>query len=117
MDLNSELVVMTYDDDLKWHSQISGKGGLLSSLNQRRLRNSLNYDGLRKVTEGLFTSKLRYELKLLGPIRWQKEDVASTVMSQIQIAQNKLLRFLNKTKISDEIKIETMLSVSGGRAV
>ena len=32
---NAKLLGITFDDDQKWQSQISGKGGILSSLNQR----------------------------------------------------------------------------------
>ena len=60
---SAKLLGITFDDDLKWNSQIHGKGGLVSSLNQRlfgirRLKNSLKYDGLRKVADSLFTSKM-----------------------------------------------------------
>ena len=91
-----------------------GKGGMLSSLNQRlfmirRLRNSLNYDGLRKVSESLFISKVRYGLQLMGEIRWSNEDSESVALGQIQKSQNKLLRFLNKTAIKDRISTKSLL--------
>ena len=105
---SAKLLGITFDDDLKWNSQIQGKGGMLSSLNQRlfmirRLNNSLKYDGLKKVADGLFTSKLRYGLQLMGQVRWMDEDFQSTLMDSLQKAQNKLLRFLNKTFIKDKI--------------
>ena len=94
--------------------QIQGKGGMLSSLNQRlfmirRLNNSLKYDGLKKVADGLFTSRLRYGLQLMGQVRWMDEDSQSTLMDSLQKAQNKLLRFLNKTFIKDKISNKSML--------
>ena len=103
-----------FDDDQKWQSQISGKGGMLSSLNQRlfmirRLKNSLNYEGLRKVSESLFISKVRYGLQLMGEVRWKNEDPESVAFSRIQKSQNKLLRFLNKTSIKDKISTKSML--------
>ena len=75
--------------------KLTGKGGVLSSLNQRlfiiiRLRNSLNDEGLRKVTESLFTSKLRHGLQLFGQVRWSEEDPSPLLMAQLQKSQNKL---------------------------
>ena len=66
--------INTSNDNLKWSSQIFGK---LSSLNRRlfmvrRLKNSLNQKGLRKVAESLFISKLRYGLQLCGKITQSK---------------------------------------------
>ena len=76
---SAKLLGMTFDDNQKCQSQISGKGGMLSSLNQRlfmikRLRNSLNYSGLRKVAESLFISKVRYGLQLMGEVRWSDAE-------------------------------------------
>ena len=78
---------MTVDDNQKWQSQINGKGGMLSSLNQRlflikRLRNSLNYSGLRKVAESLYISKVRYGLQLMGEVRWTNADSESVSLGR-----------------------------------
>jgi hypothetical protein len=110
----AKLLGITFDDDLKWNSQIHGKGGLVSSLNQRlfgirRLKNSLKYDGLKKVADSLFTSKLRYGLQLMGQIRWVNEDTQSGLLETIQKTQNKLLRFLNNSKIKDKVSNVSML--------
>ena len=80
---------------MKWNTQMTRKGGVLSSLNQRlfviwRLRNSLNDEGLRKVAESLFTFKLRYGLQLFGQVRWSEEDPSPLLMAQLQKSQNKL---------------------------
>ena len=76
---NAKLLGITFDDNLKWKSQISGKGGVLSCLNQRLfvlrgLKNFVNNNSLKKVADSIFTSKIRYGLQLLGKIRWSKED-------------------------------------------
>ena len=87
---------------------------MLSSLNQRlfmikRLRNSLNYSGLRKVAESLFISKVRYGLQLMGEVRWSDAESESVSLGLIQKSQNKLLRFLNKSSLSDKISNKSML--------
>ena len=66
---NAKLLGMTFEDNQKWKEHINCTSGVISSLNQRlffirRLKNSLNHDGLRKVADSLFTSKLRYGLQL-----------------------------------------------------
>ena len=104
---SAKLLGITFDDDLKWNSQIHGKGGLVSSLNQRlfgirRLKNSLKYEGLKKVADSLFISKLRYGLPLMGQIRWTDQESQSGLPETIQKSQNKLLRFLNNSKIKDK---------------
>ena len=75
----------------------------------RRLKNSLKSEGLRKISDGLFTSKLRYGLQPLSQIRWRDDDVQTNGMEQLQKSQNKLLRLLNYSKISDKISIKSML--------
>ena len=86
----------------------------VSSLNQRlfmirRLRNSLNYSGLRKVADSLFISKIRYGLQLMGEIRWSNEESESVALGTIQKSQNKLLRFLNGTSLKDKVSNKSML--------
>jgi hypothetical protein len=57
------------DNDQKWKSHFCGKGGLLSSLNQRlfmvkKMSNHISKNKLRKIVDSLWTSKLRYGLQL-----------------------------------------------------
>ena len=95
---SAKLLGLTFDDNQKWQSQISGTGGMLASLNQRlliirRLRNSLNYSGLRKVAESLFKSKVRYGLQLMGEVRWSNEESESTAMLDGQMRSQNLLQW------------------------
>ena len=48
---NAKLLGVTFDDDLKWKSQVYGKGGVISNLNQRlyvlrRLKNFVSKEAL-----------------------------------------------------------------------
>ena len=111
---NAKLLGITMDDSQKWDSQIYGTGGLISSLNSRlfmikRLRNEINKESLIKIADSLYTSKLRYGLGLFGKIRWTEEDITTTVFKDIQKNQNKLLRYLNNTKLSDKISTKSIL--------
>ena len=98
-----------------WKTQINEKGGIIPSLNQRlfyirRLRSSIGHQALLKISNGLFVSKLRYGLQLLGKVRWLNSDPSNQDMEAIQKCQNKLLRLLNNSLISDKISIKSMLS-------
>ena len=71
---HAKLLGITFDDNQRWNSQILGKGGILSALNQRlfvlrRLKNFVSLGSLKKVPDSIFTSKIRYGLQLLGKIR------------------------------------------------
>ena len=68
------LLGIQFQDDLKWKTQIFGKGGVLSSLNSRlyilrRMRNHLSKQAILKMVDGIFVSKIRYGLQLLGKVR------------------------------------------------
>ena len=76
----------------------------------KRLRNELNKESIIKIADSLYTSKLRYGLALYGKIRWSEEDVQTQEFKDIQKNQNKLLRYLNNTKISDKMNISSKSS-------
>ena len=62
-----------------------------------------------KLVDGLFTSKLRYGLQLMGKVRTSIEDTVGAEFKDIQLIQNNLLRTLNGTKIKDKVSIASML--------
>ena len=108
------LLGVKFQDDLQWKSQIFGKGGVVSSLNSRlyiigRLKSHLSLKSVLKVVDGLFPSKIRYGLQLLGKVRMTSEDAECADLKAIQLIQNKLLRSLNNTKIKDKISTKSIL--------
>ena len=103
---SAKLLGVTFEWNQKWSEHIYGSGGLLSSLNQRlffirRLKNHVGLPTLLKISDSLFTSKIRYGLQLLGSVRWLESDPINQDFQAIQKCQNKLLRVLNGTKFSD----------------
>ena len=99
---------MTMEDNETWIAHITGTGGIIPMLNKRlflirRLRNKINTDCLRKVAESIYTSKIRYGLQLCSKIRWSEQDPKEGIMKDLQKTQNKLLRFLNKSKLEDKM--------------
>ena len=62
-----------------------------------------------KLVDGIFTSKLRYGIQLLGKVRMINEDPEVAEFKAIQLVQNNLLRTLNGTRVKDMISIASML--------
>ena len=109
-----KLLGITIDSNQRWESQIIGSGGVISALNSRlftikRLQKALSLDRLRKITDSIFTSKIRYGLQLYGNVRLEENDPKNALISAIQLTQNKMARFLNGTKIKDRIRTEQIL--------
>ena len=114
---SAKLLGMTFNEKQEWSTHIFGKGGLISSLNSRiymirRLKNHLNKDALSKIIDGLFTSKLRYGLQLLGKVRRNEEDALNATLAAVQRVQNNLVRMINGCKISDKVSIKSLLTKS-----
>ena len=75
----------------------------------RRLSNELDNKSLKKMADSFYISKLRYVLSLFGKIRWNSNEPSHKEFEDLQVNQNKLLRFLNNTRISDKISTESLL--------
>ena len=98
-----------------WKEQVLGKGGVISALNQRthlirRLRNHINPEKLRRIVDSLWTSKLRYGLTAtMGYGQNGSMDARKSIIVEVQKAQNKLLRVLERKRISDKTPVREML--------
>ena len=111
---SAKLLGMTLDDSQCWNTHFYGKGGVFSALNQRlfiirRMKNHLMPASLRKVAESLFNSKLRYGLQMCGKIRWKESDPTPKLLKDLQVSQNKMLRLLNNSRISDKVSTASLL--------
>ena len=111
---SSKLLGVTIDNDLKWKGHIYGKGGVLSSLNQRlmtirRLSNHIHQHKLKEIADSIWLSKLRYGLQLFSEVRTENVQPTSQIMKELQKAQNKLMRALTGKKVSDRIKTAELL--------
>ena len=112
---NTKLLGVTLDADQKWTTHICK---LISSLNSRlflikRLNNVVSKDRLKKVADSLYMSKIRYGIQLLGCVRTKKEDSANKLLGSIQVAQNKLARFLNVSSLLNKISTEDIFKKIG----
>ena len=111
---SAKLLGITFEGNQKWHEHIFGTGGVIASLHQRlffirRLKNNICQSALLKISDGIFMSKIRYGLQLLGRVRWNDSDPSCSDIEAIQKCQNKLLRILNGTRISDQVSTKSML--------
>ena len=108
--------LLTFDSNQGWISQIYGPGGMIMALYRRlftirRLRNHLNATSLMKLVDGLFISKSRYGLQLMGKVRTQESDPTNKDIENIQKVQNKLLRMITNTKLQDVINFLLTLNL------
>ena len=88
---------------------------LTSSLNQRlfviqRVAPQTPKSKLMNIVHSLWVSKLRYGLQLCTKVQINQEERRPALMKSLQLTQNRLLRTLNGTKISDKISTQSMLS-------
>ena len=109
---------MTIQDNQKSEKHFNGKGGLISSLNQRlftirRGANQVLRIQLRKMACSLWMSKLRYGLQLCTEVRIKEADPSHKNMESAQVAQNKMLRLLDNTTLKDRISTKDLLEKHG----
>ena len=109
-----KLLGINFEDNQQWKNQIRGKGGVLAALNSRlyilrRMRNHLTKRAILKLVDGIFISKVRFGVQLYGTVRTSNTDTECRDLRSIQLVQNKLLRSLNNTKLSDRVSTAYLL--------
>ena len=102
---------MDIDENQKWSTHIHNVVGALDRrlFQIRRMANQISERGLRKITDSLWNSKLRYGLQLCAAVRTNENQSKNTEVQKLQKAQNRMLRTLTKTKIVDRKRITDML--------
>ena len=65
------------------------------------------------MADSLFTSKIRYGLKLLGKVIVTEDEPKQNDMDSMQLIQNKLVRLLNNIKLSDKQTTRSLLKNIG----
>ena len=96
---------MHLTDDLLWKTHIQKT---ITALNSRlflimRLKNKIGLSSLKRISDSIFNSKLRYGIHLCGKVRSDDSESRQGVLDDLQKVQNKLFRLLNNTRISDKI--------------
>ena len=111
---SAKLLGIQMDNDQKWTIHFWGTKGLLTSLNQRvfaiiQISNQISGDKIRHIVKSLWVSKLRYGLQLTLKVRLTEDDVKTKDMKATQLAQNKVLRLLDRSRIKDKRSVREML--------
>ena len=65
-----------------------------------------------KIVDGLFTSKIRYGVQLLGRVRTSESVPTNGDIDEIQIIQNKLVRMLANTRLLDKVNTVTLMQAT-----
>ena len=115
---SARLLGMMLDNDQKWTHHFWGKKGLLKALNQRllairRIANHIPKNKLKHVANSLWMSKARYGLQLTHKVRLTEVDRKSKDIKATQLAQNKMLRLLDGSRIKDRRSVKDMLEKFG----
>ena len=107
------------DKNQKWTTHLHK---LVTALDRRlyqirRMAAKISKPGLRKISDSLWTSKLRYGLQLCTEVRSNEAQSKNTELIKVQRAQNRLLRVLTNTRKGDHTRIADMLTETANLSV
>ena len=108
---STRLLGIKIDDAQDWSEHFKT---VRTSLNQRlfvirRISRQIPRNKLINVVHSLWVSKLRYGLQLCTITRITEAETKSSNTKSLQLTQNRMLRAINGTKISDKVSIKSML--------
>lgn len=108
---HTKLLGMQIEESQEWNVHLRS---LTSSLNQRlftirRVSHHIPKCKLMNVVHSLWVSKLRYGLQLCTKVQQKPEERIPALMKSLQLSQNRLLRLLNNSRVSDKISTKLML--------
>ena len=108
----TKLLRVIIDDKQKWKEQLTE---LTNALNKRtfairRISNQLPKNEVIKVVQSIWMSKLRYGLQLCNHVRLKPDDPSNALMDAVQIAQNKMLRILDRVSLKDHVSSASLLA-------
>ena len=108
---STKLLGIIIDEAQDWSEHFKT---LRSGLNQRlfvirRIMRQIPKSKVLCVVHSLWISKLRNGLQLCTTTRLTSEDTTPANMKDLQLTQNRLLRAINNSKISEKVSIKSML--------
>jgi hypothetical protein len=112
---STKLLGVMIDENQDWRVQLKT---VTTSLNHRlflirRIQNLLPQEKIMCVVHSLWMSKLRYGLQLYSKVVLKDDERKSSIMKALQLTQNRMLRGLNRTRVSDRISVKSMLEKYG----
>ena len=107
---STKLLGVFIEESQEWEEQLSS---LKNSLNSRlfiirRIARQIPCFKLMSIVHSLWVSKLRYGLQLCFKARLNESDPTPASLKSLQMTQNRMLRAINGSKISDRISTESM---------
>ena len=69
----------------------------------RRLSRVISQERIRRISDSLYTSKIRYGVQLFGKVRLNEHDPSESLLESLQITQNKFARFVHGSSLMDHI--------------
>ena len=69
----------------------------------RRLSRAISSDRMKRISDSLYTSKIRYGLQLYGKVRTNEQDPTESLLESLQTTQNKFARFVHGSTLLDQI--------------
>ena len=115
----TKLLGIDIDNNQKWNTHIHRVVGALDRrlFQIRRMAEQISEKGLKKITDSLWNSKLRYGLQLCAEVRTSENQSKNTELLKLQKAQNRMLRVLTKTRRLDRKRITEMLKETDSLSV
>ena len=74
----------------------------------RRLSRVISQERIRRISDSLYTSKIRYGVQLFGKVRLNEHDPSESLLESSQITQNKFARFVHGSSLMDHINNKLM---------
>ena len=110
-----EVLGMKMNDGLTWKEHIAS---LKVSLDQglglvKRLSHCIPKSALKPIADGLFLSRVRYGLAVYGKPRLRESDMSNTLMSELQVKQNRMMRLLTGNRLKDKVPVHVLLEETG----
>ena len=63
---------------------------------------------MKRISDSLYTSKIRYGVQLYGKVRIHEHDPLDTLLESLQVTQNKFARFLHGSSLMDRTSTKTI---------
>ena len=108
---HTKLLGVQIEETQEWNEHLKC---LKSSLNHRlfvirRVAQQIPKNKLMNIVHSIWISKLRYGLQLCTKVQLNVGEKKTATMKTLQLTQNRLLRTLNKTRVTDKVSIKLML--------
>ena len=108
---STKLLGVNIDDQHNWREHFTELQSALNkrTFSKRRISNQIPKKEVLKVVQCIWMSKLTYGLQLCNQVRTKLEDPSNSQMNSIQLAQNKMLRMLDRVSLKDHITTKSLL--------